>query len=55
MLKRKVRKENILSGARQFPDLKENKWYYEAMQEAINSHGYTRDEGGIYEIWTELY
>jgi hypothetical protein len=51
---RKVKAENILPDALQFPDLVKGKWYYEAMMEAINSHLYERDEDG-YEIWTEIY
>lgn len=31
----------------------ENAWYYIAIQEAANSHNYTREETG-YETWTEL-
>jgi len=54
VLMRKVKAENILLDALQFPDLVKGKWYYEAMMEAINSHLYERDEDG-YEIWTEIY
>lgn len=54
VLMRKVKAENILPDALQFPDLVKGKWYYEAMMEAINSHLYERDEDG-YEIWTEIY
>ncbi len=53
VLNRKVLKENILTDARQFPDLLPTSWYYEAMQEAINSHLYERQEDG-YEIWLEI-
>jgi hypothetical protein len=54
VLERRVRKENILENARMFPDLVEGKWYYEAMQEAINSHFYTRLEDS-FELWEEIY
>ena len=54
VLNRKVHTENILSDALQFPDLEKGKWYYEAMQEAINSHNYDRAEDS-YEVWTEIY
>jgi hypothetical protein len=54
VLNRKVEKENILPDVLQFEDLDESKWYYEAMQEAINSHKYERLENG-YEEWTEIY
>ncbi|MGI6643371.1 MAG: S-layer homology domain-containing protein [Bacillota bacterium] len=53
VLERKVHKDSILPEARQFPDLPPNAWYYEAMQEAINSHLYERQEDG-YEIWLEI-
>ncbi len=54
VLERRVRKENILETARMFPDLVEGKWYYEAMQEAINSHLYTRTED-TFELWEEVF
>ncbi|SCZ10403.1 S-layer homology domain-containing protein, partial [Alkaliphilus peptidifermentans] len=54
VLGRKVKKEDILPEARQFPDLDESAWYYEAIQAAINSHYYIRLEDG-YQIWTEIY
>ena len=54
VLNRKVKKENILPTARQFLDLSNNKWYYEAMQGAINSYNYTREKDDDYEIWTEI-
>ncbi|NLC87043.1 MAG: S-layer homology domain-containing protein, partial [Bacteroidales bacterium] len=54
VLQRRVHTENILPEARQFPDLVKGKWYYEAMQEAINSHLYERMED-TYEKWTEIY
>jgi hypothetical protein len=53
VLERRVRAENILPEARQFPDLKSGKWYYEAMQEAINSHLFERKPDG-YETWLEI-
>lgn len=54
VLNRKVRKEGILPEARKFIDLDESKWYYEAIQEAANSHYYKRLEDGA-EDWTEVY
>ncbi|HRU41880.1 MAG TPA: S-layer homology domain-containing protein, partial [Candidatus Diapherotrites archaeon] len=54
VLERRVRKDKILPDARRFPDLSESEWYYEAMQEAINSHYYIRLED-TYEEWTEIY
>ena len=53
VLERRVHKENILENARAFPDLLESKWYYEAMQEAINSHLYIRLED-TFEQWEEI-
>ncbi len=54
VLQRRVHAENILPDARQFPDLEKGKWYYEAMEEAINSHLYTRLED-TFEEWTLIY
>ena len=31
-----------------------NAWYYYAIQEATNSHSYTRKEDSIYEIWDAI-
>jgi len=47
--------ENILPDAKQFSDLNANAWYYEACQEAINSHYYERENPSDFEVWTELY
>jgi hypothetical protein len=54
VLNRKVHAEDILPDAAQFSDLENGKWYYEAMQEAVNSHNYERAEDD-YETWTEIY
>lgn len=54
VLDRRVHKEDILVEAKQFPDLDLSAWYYEAMQEAINSHTYTRLED-MYEEWIDIY
>jgi uncharacterized repeat protein (TIGR02543 family) len=54
VLGRRVHSEDILPEARRFPDLLEDKWYYEAMQEAIDSHFYIRLEDS-YEEWTDIY
>ena len=55
VLERRVQKENILPDAKQFPDLSSNEWYYEEVQEAINSHYYQRATRQDYEEWTEIY
>ncbi|QOX63376.1 S-layer homology domain-containing protein [Anoxybacterium hadale] len=54
VLERSVQEENILPDAIQFKDLQKGKWYYEAMQEAINSHNYERAADG-FEKWTEIF
>ncbi|MBC8587451.1 S-layer homology domain-containing protein, partial [Paratissierella segnis] len=54
VLERRVHKDNILQDAKKFPDLLESKWYYEDMQEAINSHYYERLEDE-FEEWNEIY
>ena len=53
VLERAVHMDDILPEARQFPDLLPESWYYEAMQEAINSHLYERREDGS-EEWLEI-
>ena len=55
VLDRRVLAEDILPDARQFPDLLESEWYYEEVQEAINSHYYERTNPKDYEIWTQIY
>ncbi len=37
-----------------WPDNTADKWYYAAVQEATNSHYYTREDIGYYETWTEI-
>ena len=37
-----------------WPDNPESAWYYEAIQEATNSHDYRWNSGKSYEIWTKL-
>lgn len=40
-----------------WPDNLETAWYYEAVQEATNSHDYDwagDKETAVYEIWTEI-
>ena len=54
VLERRVHKEYILPEAKVFPDLLDTMWYYEAMQDAINSHLYIRLEDS-YENWIEIY
>jgi len=54
VLERRVKAEDVLPEARQFSDLKKDAWHYEAMQEAINSHNYTRKDDG-YEEWADIY
>jgi uncharacterized repeat protein (TIGR02543 family) len=54
VLERRVHKEDILPEAKQFPDLEIESWYYEAMQEAINSHYYNR-KADTYEEWLQIY
>ena len=45
--------EDLLSGMRTFSDCQSSDWYYLAIQEATNSHDYTRQSDG-YESWDEL-
>jgi len=60
MLERGVEEDDMLEGMITFVDCAEAEWFYEAVQEATNSHDYKRskneveDRGYKYEIWTEL-
>ena len=45
--------EDLLSGMRTFSDCQSSDWFYLAIQEATNSHDYTRRSDG-YESWDEL-
>lgn len=54
VLNRKVDKEGLLPGAKQWSDNPEGTWYYYEVLEATNSHDYTRDEGATAEQWTAL-
>lgn len=60
MLERAVEDSDMLEGMLTFIDCPTNEWFYEAVQEATNSHDYKRtkeeveDYGYCYEIWTEL-
>lgn len=60
ILKRDVQTEDMLAGMITWPDNVKGAWYYEAVQEATNSHTFTRTDEQVpqqsfnYEIWTEL-
>lgn len=45
--------EDLLDGMRVWPDNPPDAWYYLAVQEATNSHSFTR-KGDVYERWTSL-
>ena len=52
ILDRKTKAEDMVDGRKVYKDLDKKKWYYEAMEEAINSHDYRRDTG--LEKWIRL-
>lgn len=60
MLQRAVDEDGMLAGMNKFSDNLPTAWYYEAVQEATNSHTYTRTnekvsgEGYCYEQWIKL-
>ena len=45
---------HLLADMVRWPDNPETAWYYADIQEATNSHDYTRAGTGNYEVWTEL-
>ena len=48
-----LHEDSFLDGMKTFSDNPPSKWYYEAVQEATNSHTFERDAGG-YELWRTL-
>ena len=54
VLQRKPDADHMLDSMIKWPDNPESAWYYEAIQEATNSHDYDLFEGAEYEIWTSL-
>ena len=46
-------KEDLLDGMNVWPDNQPDAWYYLAVQEATNSHDFTR-KGDVHEHWTKL-
>ena len=54
VLYRYIREENMHEGMVNWSDNTEDKWYYEAIQEATNSHDYDRKDIGYYEIHTAI-
>ena len=54
MLDRTPDANHLLADMVRWPDNPETAWYYADIQEATNSHDYTRAGTGNYEVWTEL-
>ncbi len=55
VLNRHVRTSGLLSGMKTWRDNRDaNEWYYTAVQEATNTHDYTRAANGKYETWTKI-
>lgn len=54
MLNRFVNEAGLHKDAVLWPDNDKGKWYYYAVEEATNSHDYTRQSDGIYETWTAI-
>ena len=60
IMEREVKKHNMLEDMIHWPDNTSDKWYYEAVQEATNSHTYVRTKEQVphldffYEIWKKL-
>lgn len=54
LLRRPETKDDLLSSMKKWPDnMDPIKWYYLAVQEATNSHEYTRKDDGVHETWTK--
>ena len=54
VLQRKPDADHMLDSMIKWPDNPESAWYYEAIQEATNSHDYDLFDGAAYETWTSL-
>lgn len=54
VLQRKPDADHMLDSMIKWPDNPEGAWYYEAIQEATNSHDYDLFEDAEYETWTAL-
>ena len=54
VLGRKPHADHMLPEMVTWPDNPKSAWYYEAIQEATNSHDYRWSSSKSYEIWTEL-
>ncbi len=54
VLQRKPDADHMFDSMIKWPDNPEGTWYYEAIQEATNSHDYDLFEDAEYEIWTAL-
>ena len=55
VLQRKPDADHLLDSMIKWPDnMDASAWYYEAIQEATNSHDYDLFEGAAYETWTSL-
>ena len=54
MLNRFVNAQGLHSDAILWPDNAQSAWYYYAVEEATNSHDYTRQADGVNETWTRI-
>ncbi|RVU54194.1 S-layer homology domain-containing protein, partial [Anaerosphaera multitolerans] len=55
VLERAPHKDNLLSNMKRWTDnTNSNSWYYAQIQEATNSHTFTRESINDFEIWREL-
>ena len=54
LLERAVDQDGMLDDMVKWSDNQPDAWYYETVQEATNSHNYSRDEGETVETWTEI-
>lgn len=54
VLQRKPDADHMFDSMIKWPDSPESAWYYEAIQEATNSHDYDLFEDAEYETWTAL-
>jgi len=54
VLDRRVNKEGLIKGAKNWPDNSSDKWYYEIVLEATNSHEYERESDVKLEKWIRI-
>ena len=54
MLNRFLHQEGAHKDATNWPDNPNDAWYHLAITEATNGHNYAREDGSVYETWSDM-